>query len=144
MGYTLELGYWQEKRKPPTFRKVGEFSVAKVKPFIPLGTINADPLTYELTGEAVRAIDDEGLVEASVDITSNYSPRISEITGLHLAHLHGLTGAEAAPTFMTLVSELGDELGETSWEATDGNIKALAACLLDWTFQHPNAQFVKH
>lgn len=163
MGYTLELGYAKEAIEHSSgYVEMNGFEVAKVRPFtggstVPtkpdMGRINEElniaPYEYgvDIFAEPtefgiVRAVDNDGLVDASIDITINYSPKIVAITGLHLANLHGSNAVEAAPTFMKLIAELGDDTDfDDYWNATDGNIKHLAKTLLDWTFQHPNGSF---
>ncbi len=163
MGYTLELGLAEKVRQHPSgYVFVDGFTPLRVKSFTGGSTIPVDPeLGYinlaldvqpyeygdELFGQPTefptpRAIDDDGLVEASIDVTINYSKRIREITDIHLTDLHGERAAEVAHHFMRLIAELGDDpdFGDY-WHATDGNIKHLAKTLLDWTFQHPDGLF---
>jgi hypothetical protein len=138
MGYTLELGQWKAQPESEDAR----FVVAKVRPFVGGHITHADPLVLELSGDVAQAINDEGLVNASMAVTSNYSRRILEITGVPVSHIDGARAAEVAPYLMRLVSELGDEESDDYWEAADGNIKIVASTVLDWTFQHPDNEFI--
>ena len=163
MGYSLELGYAKERIEHSSrYTELNGFEAASVTPFTGGSVVATEPdidginkapdiVPYEYgvdifaeptDFQVVRAIDNSGLVKASIDITFNYSPRILEIAGTHLADLHGVVAVEAAPTFMQLIAKLGDDTDfEDYWNATDGNIKHLAKTLLDWTFQHPDGVF---
>ena|SRR3990167_5075718 len=163
MGYCLELGYADRVVENPAGGiEMPDFEVAKVRQFTggslvlidpELGAINQaldiEPYEYGVDVSAeptdfstASPVDNDGLVDASIDITYNYTPRIEEITGIHLRELHASKGAEAAPTLMKLIAELGDDTDfDDYWNACDGNIKHLARTLLDWTFQHPDGLF---
>ncbi len=165
MGYTLELGYAEKTvvHKPGFggYTEVIGFKPTRVQPFTgssiisttpPTEDINTllnivpyeygdDPLEEPTEFPVARAVDDEGLVDAEIDVTNNYSERIMSVTGIHLAWLHGHGASEAAAPLMQLIAGLGDEGFGDYWSPTDGNIKHLPNTLLGWVFQHPDAVF---
>ncbi len=91
---------------------------------------------------SLKPVDDAGLMDASINVTGNYSRRIHEVMGSGLRDLYGQTGLEAVASLAILAANLADEEPDDDyWKPTDGNIRVLAATLIDWTFQHPNGTF---
>jgi hypothetical protein len=164
MSYTIELGYPKKTRS-----KYLHYDIAKVRPFESGGTFKADfgslIMHLELDNDteldttnrntiralaeasgislaSLQVVDDAGLVDASLNITGNYSRRIEEAMGSGLRDLYGQTGIVVAANLAILAANLADEEpDEDYWRPTDGNIKVVASTLIDWTFQHPEGTF---
>lgn len=163
MGYSIELGKSDSTRQIGDHTEFTGFEVVKVSPFTGGSTQEIDPIAQAIYRElaiapyeygddpldydesdlsSLPAVDDSGLVPASIAVTYNYSKRIRQVTGSHLGDLHGQSGAEGSTLLMELLSGLDPQDEYTDyWTPTDGNIKRLAETILDWTFQHPDATF---
>ena len=67
-----------------------------------------------------------------LNITYNYSPfyykLISEEKGIRA--IYGLSGAESIPVLQKAINQLGDDVSENYWEATEGNAKRALIGLL--------------
>lgn len=154
MGYTIELGY-------PT--QEGPIEIARVAPFSggsiiavaqgntgPDGLIvtatssfDTDPFCDPSAFSLTAVVDEVGRMDATIDVTANYTNRIVGIIGTHLRSIRSLSGASAAPTFIQLIGGLEPEEPDFDnyYSPTDGNISFLAQTLLGWTLQHPDAVF---
>lgn len=65
-----------------------------------------------------------GTTELCLDVTYNYSKRLYEVMGEKgIRSIYGLTGLESIPVLENAIAELGDDVSDNYWDATDGNAK---------------------
>jgi hypothetical protein len=84
-----------------------------------------------------------GTTELWLNITYNYGMIFRRVLGEDsIRALYGKTGAEALPMLEQAISQLGDDVSDDYWEATEGNakrallgIKAFAQIRPDGVFQ---------
>ena len=73
-----------------------------------------------------------GTHELCLNITYNYSPfyykLISEEKGIRA--IYGLSGAESIPVLQKAIDQLGDDVSDYYWDATEGNAKRALIGLL--------------
>ena len=65
-----------------------------------------------------------GTTEACLNITYNYSKILYAAFGKEgIRTIYGMSGAESIPVLDAVIDNLGDEVSENYWEATEGNDK---------------------
>ncbi len=65
-----------------------------------------------------------GTTSASLNITYNYGKHYRRVIGEKgIRTIYGMTGAESLPVLQAAADQLGDDVDEDYWEATEGNAK---------------------
>lgn len=65
-----------------------------------------------------------GTREAWLNVTYNYAPHFYRTLGAGgIRSLYGKTGAESIPVLESAISQLGDDVSDNYWHATEGNAK---------------------
>lgn len=64
-----------------------------------------------------------GSREAWLNITYNYAPHFQSMGEDGIRTIYGMTGAESISLLKKTIEQLGDDLSENYWEATEGNAK---------------------
>jgi hypothetical protein len=80
-----------------------------------------------------------GCPEANLNVTYNYGKHFYRIFGEGgIRTIYGKTGAESIPVLQSAISQLGDDVDEDYWEATEGNSKRALTQLLALARMRPD------
>lgn len=97
-------------------------------------------LKHPITGETLQVEQHQikggtyaigGTTEAWLNVTYNYSQHFRNVFGENgIRTIYGLTGAESIPVLKNAIEQLGNDVSEDYWEATEGNAKTALCGLL--------------
>lgn len=80
-----------------------------------------------------------GCSEAWLNVTYNYSEILEDKFGDEgIRSIYGMTGLESMPYFETAIAGLGDDRGDSYWDATEGNVKKALRGLLLFAYLCPD------
>ena len=80
-----------------------------------------------------------GCPEAHLNVTYNYYPHYRKVLGpTGVRGIYGLTGAESIPVLQAGIEQLGDDVGDNYWTATEGNARRALAQLLALARMRPD------
>jgi hypothetical protein len=80
-----------------------------------------------------------GSTELSLNITYNYAPLYYPLFGKDgIRTIYGKTGLESIPILENVISQLGDEIDDDYWKATEGNAKRALIHLLTMAKMRPD------
>ena len=88
-----------------------------------------------------------GTTKAHLNITYNYSKCFAKVLPQRepdgyppagIRTIYGLTGAESIPVLKQAISQLGDDVTEDYWTATEGNAKRALSQLLALAYMRPD------
>ena len=81
-----------------------------------------------------------GTTELRLNITYNYGGILRKVLDPNkgIRVLYGLSGAESIPLLLDAIDQLGDELNDDYWKATEGNVKTALYGLLAFARMRPD------
>ena len=80
-----------------------------------------------------------GTTAAGLNVTYNYGVHLWRVLGEGgITALYGKTGAETIPMLESAISQLGDDVSDDYWEATEGNAKQALCHLLAMAKMRPD------
>lgn len=80
-----------------------------------------------------------GTIEASLNVTYNYSKHYSRVIGEKgIRTIYEKTAVESIPLLESAISQLGDDVSEDYWEPTEGNAKRALIQLLALAKMRPD------
>lgn len=79
-----------------------------------------------------------GEQRAHINITYNYAKHYSAVGPNGIRSIYGLTGAASIPVLQGAIAQLGDEVSQDYWEATEGNAKRALYQLLALAQMRPD------
>jgi len=80
-----------------------------------------------------------GTPKAEFNITWNYAKFYYVLFGESgIRTLYGKTGVESIPILVDAINQLGDDVSDNYWDATEGNAKKALQCLLVLAEQCPD------
>jgi len=76
---------------------------------------------------------------ASLNITYNYAKHYYHVFGVNgIRTIYGVSGADSIPILEAAIAQLGDDIGDSYWEDTEGNAKAALVQLLALAKMRPD------
>jgi hypothetical protein len=80
-----------------------------------------------------------GTTECSLNITYNYTRHYYRVLGDRgIRAIYNITGAESIPLLEAAIAQLGDDVDEDYWKATEGNAKRPLCQLLAMARMRPD------
>jgi hypothetical protein len=79
-----------------------------------------------------------GTREMTLNITYNYSDSYELLGEEGIRTIYGMTGAESIPVLRKVTEQLGDDVSDNYWAATEGNAKAALLKLIALAEMRPD------
>lgn len=64
-----------------------------------------------------------GTTDAELNVTYNYAKHFGGLGDRGIRSLYGSSGADSIPLMESVIAQLGDDVSDDYWEATEGNAK---------------------
>lgn len=79
-----------------------------------------------------------GTYDAELNVTYNYSQHFYRVLDGGIRSIYGKTGAESIPILQAAADQLGDDVDDDYWKATEGNAKAALLQLIALAKMRPD------